>query len=47
MLLATESRGELIENRHEGCVAVVGEDGLRNRGGRWAALGRIKDRRGG
>lgn len=36
MLLATESRGELIENRHEGCVAVVGEDGLRYRGGRWA-----------
>ncbi|MBR5680471.1 MAG: asparaginase [Clostridia bacterium] len=35
MLLATESRGELIENRHEGCVAVVGEDGLRYAGGRW------------
>ena len=36
MLLATESRGELIENRHEGCVAVVGEEGLRYYGGRWA-----------
>ncbi|MBQ3708045.1 MAG: asparaginase [Clostridia bacterium] len=35
MLLATESRGELIENRHEGCVAVVGEEGLRYAGGRW------------
>ena len=27
-LLTVESRGELVENRHCGCIAVVGEDGL-------------------
>ena len=35
MLLASESRGELIENRHAGCVAAVGEEGVRYAGGRW------------
>ena len=36
MRLAYETRGELTENLHEGCVAVVGEEGIRYAGGRWA-----------
>ena len=35
MLLARETRGELTENLHYGCAAVMGEDGIRFRGGRW------------
>lgn len=35
MILAIETRGELIENRHDGCVAVVDKSGLRWKGGRW------------
>ena len=33
MILAYETRGELTENRHDGCVAVVDRDGLRYRAG--------------
>jgi L-asparaginase II len=35
MLLAYETRGELTENLHRGCVAVVGENGPLYGGGRW------------
>lgn len=34
MILATETRGALVENRHDGCVAVVDENGLRYKAGR-------------
>ena len=35
MILAVETRGELIENRHDGCVAVVDRSGLFRKAGRW------------
>ena len=36
MLLAYETRGEIRENEHRGCAAVVGENGLLYCGGRWS-----------
>lgn len=35
MILAYETRGELTENRHDGCVAVVGPEGIRYGAGEW------------